>query len=212
MITHSGIHIQKIGGVIGTPTSEDIAVQSGRVCRYAGSVWMPLLAHLVFVGLLAYKRSKSTSNLAWGFLHDAHEIVTSDIPSPFKCDCIRVEQKAIDERLMAQYHLAPKNIDFALIKECDIIALDIEAVELGLPGFADTEIRYSTNRRLHIHNDASDVALFHRILDSPFYTDTIRGKISGGVARFFTVLRFMEQDKYEPAFLAVEHWELLRQM
>lgn len=48
MITHSGVHIQKIGGADGTPTAMDIAVHAGRICRFGGAVWYPLLPHLIF--------------------------------------------------------------------------------------------------------------------------------------------------------------------
>jgi hypothetical protein len=43
MITQSGVHIQTIGGAAGTPTAMDIAVHAGRLCRFGGSVWYPLL-------------------------------------------------------------------------------------------------------------------------------------------------------------------------
>lgn len=139
MITHSGVHIQRVGGVVGTPTSTDIAVQAARLCRFCGAVWSPLLDHLVFVAVMTWKRSSPetrTFNAVWGLLHDAHEVVTADIPRPFKCDCMRVEQDAIDQRLLGVY-LGDKQglVDFDLIKQVDIDACDIEAVQLGLPNY-----------------------------------------------------------------------------
>ena len=103
MITYTGVHIQKIGGAAGVPTPTDIAVHAGRICRFVGAVWYPNLAHFVFVGLLAYKRSRSLPTFVWGILHDAHETATGDTPRPFKCDCMRVEQHAIDIRLLSRY-------------------------------------------------------------------------------------------------------------
>lgn len=138
MITYSGVHIQKIGGVAGTPTATDIAVQSARICRFGGAVWYPLLPHFIFVGMLAYRRGGNFETVAWAFLHDAHEIATSDIPRPFKCECIKEEQKAIDLRLFSSFDILMGTVDFDLIKQCDIDACHIEAVELGVPGFAET--------------------------------------------------------------------------
>ncbi|MBK8810670.1 MAG: hypothetical protein IPN69_08050 [Acidobacteria bacterium] len=144
MITYSGIQVEAIGMKCqGTPTPLDIAVHAGRICRFGGAIWMPLLPHLVLVGLLAYKRSSSVANLLWGFLHDAHETITCDVPKPFKCDCMRQEQAAIDKRLFDLYHgdlnseVHHSMIDFDLIKECDLIACDLEAVILNLPGYAE---------------------------------------------------------------------------
>lgn len=211
MITYSGIHIQKVGGVEGTPTVADIAVHSGRICRYGGALWYPLLTHSVFVGLLAYKRSNSIANLLWGFLHDTHEVVTSDVPRPFKCDCMRFEQNAIDSRLMSMFDLLPSMIDFELIKQCDTHALHIEAVELGLPNFAEIELAYASDyaNETVIHNDSADKELFRRILASPFYTDTINGTQSLGVARFYKALQFAEEGNPPALLQTVRSWKLL---
>ncbi|MEQ1924243.1 MAG: hypothetical protein ABL952_17215 [Pyrinomonadaceae bacterium] len=176
MLTQSGIHVQKVGGQMGTPTAEDIAVQSGRVCRYGGAIWVPNLTHLVFVGLMAYKRSGHVSNLIWGFLHDAHEICTGEVPRPFKCDCMRFEQKAIDERILAKffgdYYGQP--IDYHLVKQCDIDVCHIEATMLGLPGFAETELKYGKDytQATKIHDNLADKELFQKLCGGPFYHET----------------------------------------
>ncbi len=198
MITYSGVHIQKIGGAAGIPTPMDIAVQSGRTCRYGGSIWCPLLSHLIFVGLLAYKRSGSISNMIWGFLHDAHEIATSDVPRPFKCDCMRIEQNAIDERLLDKYlpgwSDGYPSVDFDLIEECDHDTCDIEAVELKLPGFAELEIKHTKDyrNRKAIHTDAGDVALFHRIRTGYGGFEVVQGEASAAVIGFANVLTMAE--------------------
>lgn len=121
MITFSGQHIQRIDQTEhGTPTPIDIAVHAGRICRFGGAVWAPLLAHLMFVGLLAYKRSGKIENFIWGLLHDAHEVVTSDVPRPFMGVGSEVYGAVINNRRgigielkTAYYKQAVKNVEFA---------------------------------------------------------------------------------------------------
>lgn len=212
MITNSGVHVQKIGGADGTPTPRDIAVHSGRLCRFGGAVWYPLLPHLVFVGLLAYKRSESVENLLWGFLHDAHECVTGDVPRPFKCDCMREEQKAIDLRLFAEYF--PDGfgkIDFDLIKKCDMDAGDIEAVALGVPNYVDITVACAKDYdvyREHPHADADDQTLFDRILKSPFFGET-HWDGCPGVSKFAYALERARAGFRDHFLYNVEDWNLL---
>lgn len=216
MITSSGIHIQKIGGVEGTPTTSDIAVQAGRICRFGGAIWYPLLPHLVFVGLLAYRRSGSVANLLWGLLHDAHEVVTSDVPRPFKCDCMRTEQRAIDKRLTAVY-LGGKHIpfcgivDFDLISACDIDACDIEAVTLNLLGYAEIVKLHGRSYGKYQdgpYSNQDEQILFDNILASPFFIDTLDGKASEGVCLFIDALDCAEAGNYEGFLEQVKGWQL----
>ncbi len=212
MITYSGVHIQKHGGECGTPTAEDIAVHMGRICRYGGAVWYPLLTHSVFVGLMAYQRSNQVSNLLWGFLHDAHEVVTSDIPRPFKCKCTKVEQERIDQRIYHKFCMGIRPaIDRELIKQCDTDALHIEAVELGLPGFAEIELKYASDylNETSIHRSDTDRHLFNRIQNSVFSTGTISGPESTGVWLFTHALLEAEAGNYEGFLSVVRTWGLL---
>lgn len=200
MITYSGQHIQKRGGADGTPTIEDIAVQSARICRYGGAIWAPLMPHMIFVGLLAWKRSKSVPNLVWGLLHDAHEIVTNDVPRPFKCDCMRKEQLFIDARIHQMFlaSLADESgIDYDLIKQCDIDACHIEAVELGLPGFAETEIKQSTDYtgRTEIHRNDDDRALFRYVHNLAGHPNIVCGIHVPQVQTFVEVLKWAKDGK-----------------
>lgn len=192
MITHSGIHIQKRGGAEGTPTAMDIAVHTGRICRFGGAVWYPLLPHLMFVGLMAYQRSRNIANFAWGVLHDAHEAVTSDVPRPFKCACLKQEQEYLDTRILtafvpSEWH---DKIDYDLIHQCDKDACDIEAVYLELPGYSEKELGDKDGYGRHkdmIHADETDLAIFRRVLASPFMGLTIQPD-SMGVQLFARLL------------------------
>lgn len=210
MITQSGIHVQKVGGEMGTPTAEDIAVQSGRVCRYGGAIWVPNLTHLVFVGLMAYKRSGNVANLIWGFLHDAHEICTGEVPRPFKCECMRTEQNAIDQRLLRHYFGEDGwlNIDFDIIKQCDIDVCHIEATMLELPGFAKTELKYGKDytQATKIHDNFEDQSLFFKLRGGPFYNDTLNGMESYGVRIFAETLQRAERGEYDEMLGFIGSW------
>lgn len=191
MITFSGIHIQKIGGLSGTPTPIDIAVQSSRICRFGGAIYMPLLTHLVFVGLLARSRGANLETVKWAFLHDAHEIATSDVPTPFKCDCLRREQEAIDERLFEAFKIDRTQVDFDLIKLCDFAACNIEATELGLPGYREISAKYSSVYECGsdaIYENLDDRKIFQWLLRSDVYNFDQGNYNPGAGAGLVTVL------------------------
>jgi hypothetical protein len=209
VITYSGVHIQKIGGAAGTPTAQDIAVQSGRICRYGGSIWSPLLTHLVLVGLLAYRRRGCPANLLWGIMHDVHEVCTGsgEVPAPFKCDCIKREQAEMDDRLRDRF-VGPdlaSLIDYAFIKQCDVDAADLEAVALGLPNYES--IAPGVHGR-PIHRDPQDQRLMRDLIVSPFYVSTL-SPYSRGVVMFQQALELAEQRRTDEFLAAVLSWGLL---
>jgi len=208
MITFSGVHIQKIGGVAGTPTPADIAVHSGRICRF---VWYTLLTHQIFVGMMAYHRSGSAANLIAGLIHDAHEIATADVPRPFKCDCMRVEQKALDQRIFPAF-LSPEmlaEVDHDLIKECDQDACDIEAVILGVPGFAEIEMAYTTSYRgrTSVFDGKHETELLKSLLNSRFgHPSQVFGMDSQGVREYAIALQFAAAGRYDAVVNLVTNW------
>jgi hypothetical protein len=207
VITYSGVHIQKIGGAAGTPTAQDIAVQSGRICRYGGAIWMPLITHSVLVGLLAYRRNGGPADLLWGLVHDSSEIASGEIPRNFKCSCIKREQAALDERIIDRFigqDLAP-SIDRTLVKQCDIDALDLEAVALGLPNYES--IAPGVHGR-PIHRDSQDQRLMRDLIISPFYVSTL-SPYSRGVVMFQQALELAEQRRTDEFLEAVLRWGLL---
>lgn len=197
MITYSGQHLQTIGGEAGTPTNMDIAVHSGRICRFGGAVLYMLLPHLIFVGLMAWRRSGLSKDLLGGLLHDAHEIATCDVPKPFKCDCMRREQSAIDDRIFGKYPLLANGFDHDLIKMCDRDAADIEATQLGLSGYSEKELADSDGYgrvRPTIFNDPDIISLFNKIKDSPFgQPEQTICPDSKGVLYFTHILDFFQQ-------------------
>jgi hypothetical protein len=185
----------------------DIAVHAGRLCRFGGAVWYPLLPHLVFVGLLAYRRSGKLFNCLWGFLHDAHECVTADVPRPFKCDCMRREQLAIDARIVERF-VGDEVIDYNLIKTCDLDACDMEAVTLGLPGYREVKARAKDSYQAYqadVHSDAAEIDLLNRILNGPFYQNTISAQ-SVGVQKFAQALIYAERRNWKALESSIRRW------
>lgn len=186
MITHSGIHIQKKDDdVQGTPTLIDFGIHAGRICRFGGAIWEPLLTHLVFVGLMAYRRSGKAIDALWGFMHDGHEIVTGEVPRPFKCDCMRAEQAYLDERIWRCHFSKIQEIpDFELIKRCDVDACDIEATVLNLKTYHEVTLvhgqKHYAKTREAIYADPADITLFGKLLESPFYIGTTDASSNGG--------------------------------
>ncbi|MEQ1762561.1 MAG: hypothetical protein ABL984_05365 [Pyrinomonadaceae bacterium] len=204
MITASGVHIQKVGGAQGTPTNRDIAIHAGRICRFGGAVWYTLLPHLVFVGLLAYRRSRSIPNMLWGFLHDAHEIATMDVPRPFKCDCMRTEQAAIDKRIAEKFWLT-RGIDLFLIKQCDEDACDIEAMALNIRNYEEVGRDGSP-----VHKNKEDEFLFRRIISKGWNgVDTVFGENYWAVREFTAVLQDAEFQDHAAVMSRVRKWGLL---
>lgn len=109
VVTHSGALVSPESGV---PTLRDIAFSLSRVPRFGGYSRRPwTVAHHSLVvaeiaGVLAEDRPAPLDyGMAYlsGLLHDAHEALTGDIPTPFKTDDTRTMQNAIDHRIMAAY-------------------------------------------------------------------------------------------------------------
>lgn len=144
MITFSGIHITPANDLV--PTPNDIAVHMGRITRFAGAIWCPLIAHSVLVAELVRREldeqnscfgSEEHSTWLWGLLHDAHETVTGELVYPFKTADMRRRQKEFDKRLYNQFKLVPELIDLKLVKAMDERAMVLEAVHKNLIGFKD---------------------------------------------------------------------------
>lgn len=66
----------------GSPTLEDIAVMQGRLCRYNGAceIYWPVLVHSLAVADLLVTPEQKIN----GLLHDAAEVIISDIPRGIK--------------------------------------------------------------------------------------------------------------------------------
>lgn len=111
----------------------DIVFSLGRNRRFGG------IAHPEWTGLhhsmltaLLYMRSYGTTGAEHALLHDCHEYVTGDIPSPVKALLGQEQVKALEDHLDGVIYkslrvLRPGQFDSVLVKFCDLAALFIEA-------------------------------------------------------------------------------------
>lgn len=137
ILTYSG---QKVSGSEGVPTLMDIAAALSRIPRFAGHgrVNWSVLDHSLF----CYDIARHTEQLRFGapslglamLLHDAHEALTGDIPSPMKSPEMKSLQWLLDIRIMDAYF--PGGFDaydvmHNLVKAVDHDALLVEALTVG---------------------------------------------------------------------------------
>lgn len=137
MTMHSGRLVTRDTGL---PTMEDVALGLSRIVRYGGQTRRPwtVLDHSLLVGELIARDAltRGVNNpddgerqimlTLWGFLHDWHECLTSDVPTVFKTDDMRTIQDILDDRLCA--HFAEKyNLVFPTELRDSVKPYDIEA-------------------------------------------------------------------------------------
>lgn len=139
ILTYTGQRVDEPGGE-GAPNLSDIAVQTGRVARFAGATvmfWPVLLHHFVVRGIVAYEGGDLRAQLE-ALLHDAHECLTGDVPSPFKPREMGEFQEELDVRIRASLGLdEPDPETHLLVKRADTAALLAEGLVLGPPGSAE---------------------------------------------------------------------------
>ena len=150
MITNSGIRVAPDTETV--PTPRDIAVAMGRITRFGGAIWCPLLAHSVLVGELVLRNLRSRTGgvavatrketWAWAVLHDAHEVVTGEVVRPWKPGDLAALQRGLNERLAKAFSLDLSLVHLELVKRMDERALCLEAEVLGLPGFRESYIKH----------------------------------------------------------------------
>lgn len=214
MITYSGQWMRPDTKECPTPT--DIAVHMGRICRYGGARWFPLLAHSVLVGEFAAQKSgmvrpyADASTWAWALLHDAHEAVTSDVPRNWKPKEMKVMQKELDARIMESFRLDPKKINFEIVKECDELALLCEAELIGLDRFPE---RYCAEAGIaeYPKPPAESVDFARRVMESDFWKPgTCTNAKSDAVVEFSNVLWCIQYAgagaAYEPYRRMINHY------
>lgn len=148
ILTASG---RKVGPEFGAPSLDDITIALSRQPRFGGHGRIDnysVLDHSLFVERLARsytlftQRYRPHLRLA-ALLHDAHEAMTADIPSPFKSDGMREVQRTLDERILAELMPeTPKLFSRAheRISELDRRALYAEALVVGPPTLTTPEL------------------------------------------------------------------------
>jgi len=154
MLTYSGKDIDPSNVKPSDISSLDIAVSLSRINRFVGHTAYPysdaqhslLVCSLVVVGnqftipvkwdghpatqTLVVTKENVNKLQAYGLLHDAHEFLTNDIPTPVK-DLLKPRIKEVEDHIQnaiwAYFKLeAPNEIEKAYIKSLDNMAYDIE--------------------------------------------------------------------------------------
>jgi hypothetical protein len=117
------------------PSILDIAVGLSRMPRFAGQtwVWWSVLDHTLFGDyLLAAADAGRGLRLAW-LLHDAHEALTGDVPTPFKSAGLRVTQAQLDTKIIEALGRGVTASYFDQVKDMDKRVMVAEAWEIGPP-------------------------------------------------------------------------------
>lgn len=143
MYTYSGISVTRKNK--NAPTLLDIAIQTGRICRFGGATrrWWTVLHHQLAAGLFVQFHLKeddpdfSEIQLA-AYLHDAHEAITSDVPRDWKPTELSDWQEELDIRIYhsLQIPLPKKEIKLA-VKAIDNALLVAEANQIAVPGVSN---------------------------------------------------------------------------
>lgn len=137
ILTNSGQQVSKHSGA---PTIEDIALSLSRMPRFGGHSRLPwtVIEHSLFVERMARAATgpEREALRLHALLHDAHEALTGDIPSPFKSLGMKVTQQMLDQNIASA--LLPNHKGFfmdaerhELIKSFDRRALLAEAQFVG---------------------------------------------------------------------------------
>lgn len=137
IFTHSGVFVSTTAGV---PTLDDIALALSRAPRFGGQCredWS-VLDHSMFAAALAVEDKCAPGLVLACLVHDAHEALTGDVPSPFKSAELKVLQADLDRRIMDAYYPGGFNRFSTMehnLKQYDLRALYAEAAVVGPPSF-----------------------------------------------------------------------------
>jgi hypothetical protein len=156
----------------------------GLVGRFNNSTRQPwtVLHHTLLVSLIWLKHYGTADGLEHVMLHDAHEYVTGDIPSPVKNaigrEHVERVEHVVDERIRAELKVSkPDDIDRKCVKVVDWAALFIEAFYVGQPHHVEHIVESSlmglSSEMRDLIGDAIDGAGFPQVLkamrDAGFY-------------------------------------------
>ena len=157
-----------------SPHLTDIAVQLGRIVRFAGALepWWSVLHHVIVCKELIthepeyHKLTEEGQKLAelHALLHDAHESITSDIPKAWKNEGNKKAQEDLDIRIWAHFNIpAPKGIIKELIHLADWKALNAEGYVLGSSSLS---LFFADEADNHACKIVSDISNFYELDNS----------------------------------------------
>lgn len=176
-LTYTGRNVTEKGWDY--PSLTDIAVGLSRMPRFAGQTkrWWSVLDHVLFgdhliqwdamkIRLQGHETDPTDDRLlrvTW-LLHDAHEALTSDVPSPFKGEELRELQNTLDVRIFSAYGASYRFTDD--VKMYDGRALRAEAREVGPPASRQRiEEAFGTD----LHTDGDITVLDNLLTGLPLY-------------------------------------------
>lgn len=136
MLTHEGKLVQRSNTE--SPTIGDIAYGLGKITRFGGACngWWTVLHHSLVCHDLALKHAEHHKYTLEAkillvlqmLLHDAHECITSDIPSTWKSPDMKSYQLDLDTRIYNYLNLYyPSDSELKIIAKLDEEALVAEA-------------------------------------------------------------------------------------
>lgn len=128
MLTYSGVSI--CPGEVALPSPVDLAVQMGRITRYGGAIWCPLLFHSLLVARMVADEVDDPRVVTWALFHDAHEIVIGEIPHPWKTAAQKDHEAVIDAVFLVALGLE-EAYGHPAIKQADRAAIHVETRALG---------------------------------------------------------------------------------
>ena len=128
----------ELGAGFGSPiTIEDVAAGLCKVNRFCGATRVPysVAQHSVHVSKLIRQHGGNWKTQLCGLLHDAHEAVIGDIPTPAKRLLVGAGafEETVAHRVMNGLGVDTRSADHALIRMCDLIALSTEKRDLMAP-------------------------------------------------------------------------------
>lgn len=180
-LTLSGRVVRRKGGE--SPTLRDIGIALGRAPRFAGHCrfhWT-VLHHSIAAGYIAARvdfeaGQPQPARQLGALLHDAHEAITGDIPTPWKTTDNRIDQYLLDKMIFGDFNMHPPT-DWPThlrdeLHEWDRQLLAAEAALVGpaydprgcFPQPADTWLRKTTRRA---------VERTHEMFPKPEHTITL---------------------------------------
>lgn len=151
--TYSG---RKVSLASGVPSLVDIAVHLSKIVRFTGATrgWWTVLDHSLLMQELATLDHHPPAVQLALLLHDAHEAVFEDTPTPFKTKELRTWQRRLDKRIFDEYYPGGA-VAFATVyafkEEYDRRAVLVEALLVGPPAFqasSDVERQFGARPRV----------------------------------------------------------------
>ena len=123
----------------------ELAASLGRITRYAGSYPISVLHHSLAVAELVAQRNGSLSAYLYALLHDAHEAIVGDVPTPvlrlIDSDELEALKTRLDSQILKAFGCRPSLQDRQIVATADHDIFLYEVFHLiGKPGLFFDEV------------------------------------------------------------------------